>query len=509
MKKHAKLGIQVLLFLGILLFLTRFAPLLPFDGDDWRYIGGFRQPIPLWGAWNPTRILPEVLMPLGGSIAAFIVYPISKDYVGSLAFTESLIEAIFIFAMLYYFYKVLIKRFLLSEKLAVACEIICFLSFFLLFKKFNQSSYTGFWAADLACVFYYIVPGLLNILIVLYMLQFKFFNTDFNRFNNLRKGIFIFLLYFAIFSNTQLNIIIATFSFAKLVQIIYRKVKGYEGNLLKDSWLYLLILIFWILTVIFDLNGQRAQDVSSSNKGTFLHNLGMTVKQFIYFIKQQNTFILILSLLIIMVTLIMIAVVNNNLKLSRDFLKVISCMIFCSLTSLMYLLLAYTKAGSSYAGRPDSMWAVTTFFILALNFSIAYCVMTIKWIKPFLPLGIIIGAVFSFNTNERPIYAANTMHDPVTIKRIDNYIINQIVAADSQGKARVIVKVPLEDKNASSKVTTSNWPHPYNMAVWMQNTLYSHRIIRTRIHVIFKPDSKVNEEFYENASEQQAFFPPE
>ena len=44
MKKHAKLGIQVLLFLGILLFLTRFAPLLPFDGDEWRYIGGFRQP---------------------------------------------------------------------------------------------------------------------------------------------------------------------------------------------------------------------------------------------------------------------------------------------------------------------------------------------------------------------------------------------------------------------------------------------------------------------------------
>lgn len=127
----------------------------------------------------------------------------------------------------------------------------------------------------------------------------------------------------------------------------------------------------------------------------------------------------------------------------------------------------------------------------------------------FIPLICVVIAIFSFNVNERLVYAANADHDPITIKKIDNYIINQIITADRKGKASVVVKVPRESEDATLEVTTSNWPHPYNMAVWLQNTLYSHHIIRTRMRIVFKPDSKVNKQFYENTSEQQPFFPPE
>ena len=509
MKKNFYLiGGQLLLFLCILLVLTQLFPLLPFDGDDWRYLGGMRQPIPLWGAWNPTRVMPEVLMPTGGAIAAFLIYPITGDYVGALTFVESFIEAIFIFAMLYAFYKVSIKRFKLSKWAALACEVLFFMSFFFVFKKFNQPSYSGFWAADLTCVFYYIIPGLLNLTLVLYMMQEESFMQYFKSLNNKKKGFFLLLVYFAIFSNTQLNIIIASFCSVKLLEIFYKAIRVRKfNNIVTCSWLYATILVFWILTVIFDLNGKRAKYVSSANEGSFLINFIKTWQQFINFIKEQNIFIIGI-LIFVLISSLVIATIQWK-KLSLDYVKLIGYVFFCFLCSLVYLLLAYTKAGSSYAGRPDAMWAVISLFLLGVNLAVVFYIKMYAALTTFIPLICVVIAIFSFNVNERLVYAANADHDPITIKKIDNYIINQIITADRKGKASVVVKVPRESEDATPEVTTSNWPHPYNMAVWLQNTLYSHHIIRTRMRIVFKPDSKVNKQFYENTSEQQPFFPPE
>ncbi|MBC6910552.1 hypothetical protein DT304_04555, partial [Lactobacillus reuteri] len=75
MKKRIFL-INFVIFIFIYVYLTQISPIVPFDGDDWRYIGALRIPLPMWGVWNPTRVLPETLMSVGGYIAAFIVYPI-------------------------------------------------------------------------------------------------------------------------------------------------------------------------------------------------------------------------------------------------------------------------------------------------------------------------------------------------------------------------------------------------------------------------------------------------
>ena len=49
---------------GILyLWFARVKPLVPYDGDDWLYLSYARKAVPLWGDWNPARVLPEVLMP--------------------------------------------------------------------------------------------------------------------------------------------------------------------------------------------------------------------------------------------------------------------------------------------------------------------------------------------------------------------------------------------------------------------------------------------------------------
>ena len=76
--------------------------------------------------------------------------------------------------------------------------------------------------------------------------------------------------------------------------------------------------------------------------------------------------------------------------------------------------------------------------------------------------------------------------------------------ADNEGEKSVIVKVPYNKGVVKATEPTSNWPQPYYTSTWLQNTLYSHNIIRARIKITFKPDRSVNRKFPENPWNQQA-----
>ena len=77
-------------------------------------------------------------------------------------------------------------------------------------------------------------------------------------------------------------------------------------------------------------------------------------------------------------------------------------------------------------------------------------------------------------------------------------IIKQVIDGDLSGKEVVEVHVPNEHSD-------SNWPHPYNMSDWLQNTLYAHKVIRRRMKIIVVPDNSVNELFYYDISDMEKF----
>lgn len=61
-----------------------------------------------------------------------------------------------------------------------------------------------------------------------------------------------------------------------------------------------------------------------------------------------------------------------------------------------------------------------------------------------MPLLLTLFFVISFNLNWQKISVGVDNHAPQTQRAIDNYIINQIVRADRNGKSSVIVKVPFK-----------------------------------------------------------------
>lgn len=90
-----------MLFLLLVLFFTKITPLVVFDSDDWLYVSYRRMPVPIWGHWNPSRVLPELLMPFVSSLGALVLYPLTGDYMGALtlvfAVTVSLVIVVYIY----------------------------------------------------------------------------------------------------------------------------------------------------------------------------------------------------------------------------------------------------------------------------------------------------------------------------------------------------------------------------------------------------------------------------
>ena len=88
------------LFVFLFVFFSRIHPVLLLDGDDWSYIAFAREALPAVGAWNPARVLPEILMPAVGAVAAHLVTPLLGDYLKAITVTYAFVIALVILVYL-------------------------------------------------------------------------------------------------------------------------------------------------------------------------------------------------------------------------------------------------------------------------------------------------------------------------------------------------------------------------------------------------------------------------
>ncbi len=443
-----------------------------------------RKPYPIWGVFNPIKVLPEVLEPFGGYIAAFLVYPFLGDYVRSISIVQSCIVSLFILAFCVSFTCFLVRRMKMTRFQAIVAELLFLLSFFIVYKHYGGESYYGFWASDLNSYFNYIIPGLLNASIVLWMAQMPDFMESYLRLSSYKKGMFILGVYFAIFSSIQLSIILAGYCswiiIKKGIGQILETHKFSFAWIVKEMWLYFVIEILWFISLLFESQGRRA---GMLNSDTFFPDKAIvqTLNQLMQLAKQVNRFFLVTMMLVFLVTLFVLCREKN-----RDIqCQCIGHLYLICLTTL-YLVLLYAKTGGAYAVRPDATWAILFYVLLLFQVCIAILMARFQSVRCLMPLILVMVSLTAANQNYRYMYGGR---DYETCKAIDEYIIGQIVAADEAGLDIVEVKVPKENNE-------TNWPHPYNMAGWLQNTLYSHHIIKTRIKIVFVPDDSVNDMFY-------------
>lgn len=493
--------LNICIFLILLIFFTKICPVIPFDGDDWYFNGSIRLPFPIWRVFNPIKVLPEVLEPIGGYIGAYIVYPITKDYIGAISITQAIIISLFIVMLFYNFYDFVRNKYNKNEMESLLFEVIFAIFFFFIFKKSGGKSYYGFWATDLNCYFNYIIPGALNATMILIMAKYDNFTGEFKKWNYYKKGMFLVGIYFSIFSSIQLSIILAGYCSWIIIRNLYRNFNKRENKniiqIIKETGLlYFIIELLWLISLLFEQSGNRAA-VISRERWIVKQNVVEVAKNFLSLYKQTNKIFMAMVFFLIVILLVEMIKKRKALIKNNIFALFIENIYIFTIT-FVYLFILYMKAGANYANRPDATWAIIFYIVLYSNIYLIVASDYIVHLKMIIPLIIILLCIMTINMNYR---FEQSVFDFNTAKSIDETIINQILEADKAGKSYVEVQVP-EYKN-----NESNWPQPYNMAIWMQNTLYSHNIIKNRMKIIFVKNAEMYKKFYNtNETNNESYY---
>jgi hypothetical protein len=467
----------ICVFAFFYVFFTKIHALVLFDTDDWVYASFYRQAIPIWKNWNPSRILPETFMPISTTLAVVLIFPICNNFIQATTIMYAIIVSLFIAIYVYYFMKLLKTIYNLPLYNNILITIIFLLFHFLIFRKNSTYNKYLFFAENVTCYFYYIIPALLNCTLVMY-LMIKRIKKE-----NLSKNSFIILLiYLAIFSNLFHSIILATYIASILLLEIIKKIKNKTKikDFIKTNLGNIVILITWGISQIFELNGGR----SSGYNSAFIPNFIQTLKSLFNTMKNCNKYFIVLSAIILIFSIILL--------IKDKKIKNIICynIIFSGAFTLIYLILVCSKVAPVYITRPDIIFGAVFFGFLLVFLGLGYISKRYPKIINICPLLIFI-IYFEINTFGNTFCESNQAPSATSEQciAIDNYIINQIIEADNQGLTEANIKVP-----KFNYFTNDNWP----IATYSQGysyTLYEYGFIKNKITITYTVDESLNDFF--------------
>ena len=167
-KKLLRLAFWVCVFTWCMVFFYRIKPLIPYDLDDWTYIAHRRLAVPVWRLWNPSKVLPELLLPFCSEVGVHLIMPFLKDYLHSLSFSYALFTGAFICVYLILMERMLREMFKLSRFQAYLLSVFYLVLHFWLLRTSEDRNNHMLFAKNLNCFFNYVIPNVLNASLVLY-----------------------------------------------------------------------------------------------------------------------------------------------------------------------------------------------------------------------------------------------------------------------------------------------------------------------------------------------------
>ena len=250
-----------MIFLILLTFFLKIRPPIVHNGDDWAYISFQRPAMPVWHEWNPSRVLPECLLPLCAHFAVTFVMPLCHDYIWSITIVCCVVLCAIITLYLCLFGGLLRRE----MKLSAECTALCVLLLLIVhFRSWMSPWIPGehlFHSVDLNNYFYYTIPVLVNACLVILFEQKREMVESFGKNEKMtEKGLLLLMIYFAVFSNMYGNCVLAIYSgicFLENIWTGWKSSRSIKAVLQKVS-VYVLVLFLWCVCAIFEINGGRA-----------------------------------------------------------------------------------------------------------------------------------------------------------------------------------------------------------------------------------------------------------
>lgn len=471
-KKEKQNIIIVNIVIGLILlwFFTKSCPIVPYDADDWIYLGKIRIPLPIWKGWNPSKVLPEVMMPLCGYVGAYIIYPLIGDYILSITITAAIVLTSFILGLCICFMWFMHRRFKFSINLSLVFEIFFLISNYVIFRNRGTSIYM-FFAENMNCIFNYTVPGIVNGITVLYMMSYENFSEAYHEFSALKKTLFVVLIYMAVFSNIFHSETTAIYCGVILLNGLLKEIKEkrwkFKGYINKYK-IYLSILSVWLCALLFEMSGGRAEVISSGEKLDII----LSLKQLLAMIQALAVpFKVVFGLAICGV---LFCVVYKN-KVSQNVQNL--CILLLVNASLVTIYVIILGAAAHYVSRVEASWNIWFYVILITMIGVASFVSYVPKTKVFMIPALLVWLALAIYPDGK--YKISTLGntDYATCVNTGKYVMEQIVEADQNGEKAVEVHAPIY---TDAKL---EWAFKGNFAYVVMETLYNHGMIKNKLDV--------------------------
>lgn len=421
------------LFFVLFIFFYIAHPLTIFDSDDWLYLYSERVAIPIIHGWNPGKVLPEFIMPLMAFLASYVVYPISGNFVDSLALVFGLLLCIVLLVYFYYAYRVLIYKTNIDKTKALFILTIFVIFHFLAYKIDDYNNEHVFYSNDVTCIFHYTIPTLLNFILVFYFILNDDLK-DINSYSVLKKSVLLLLVYLAVFSCMFGSQVIAIYSTYILLKelIDYLKKKDVFIKRVIANYPHFLIIFMWFAFALFELTGERADVVGATlSYKTFISCLNRFIDKYTHL----NRYVLIMLGISIILGIILC------IKRNKNYIGLLIEILVIFILSSLYLLLLNTKLNGGYL-RSDTYIVTSIIIFIFICFTLATFIKDYEKVFVLVPL-IILVLFAEFNVrNDRIFKDSNQLGDSKLAKAIDNYIIESVDEAIKRGSDSLDLYLP-------------------------------------------------------------------
>ena len=458
------------LFAFMLYLYVHVMPVVAWNDDDWTYLSQFRDMFPSLTRWNPARILPEVLHPLVGWAAA-VLYALCGDYVASLVWSHALLLATGVTALGTALYLGL-RGVLRDAPLALfATAFFMALSFSLLKSRAAENIFL-FHSDSLTLSTFYVLPNLINSVVVCGILFAHAAGTRLCRPDSLRAGCCVLLLFLAQFSMTFSSALAATVAGWVLLRRLWlrpeaslpAKITAYARAGTFFDALLAATIAFWVFAAVLDMCGGRFSRIQHTHwdfAGAWQALAGVFA--------QINPATFVLVLVVVVAACIHFArKILGGLWNEEDgrFFEMISICLLSALTLLCLDLLISART-LILTGRISVVYNAVFCALLAVTLCASYLLRDMPYLKLVAPL--LLALLFVECTNSEKPWARQ---NPVEHAIVGNWI-QDVRTAQERGETRVTITVP-----------KTEWPHPKErFGTSLSQTLFAHGVTTRRMDI--------------------------
>jgi hypothetical protein len=459
----------------------RLYPCVPWNCDDWTYLGLFHSILPSTARWNPARVFQEFFMPLAGYFAAYVVRPLcGLGYLEALTLTCSGLAATAWFSL-----SVLVYRFFLSvgqDRVPALCGLLLFTAGFFLANALRLPLVITDPIPN--TLFTYDLPNILNAGLALALCRAilntgdtgkedgRLFATPLSmagaRQHATALACGLLIAYFTQFSMTISSAISAIPAGSLLLFRLIRHVRNADnkapGAVMRQcAFLDLfcgVLVAFWFIAACYDLHGGRFASLSLSPQ-PFSAILAMHYRALYTCIPPW------LWLTLLLLIMVNAAILAHDGKRGENRPGNVALLTFLGVMGLSFVLLLTLNILIFYVtnigldNRFFFGWAFYFYITLVVNALFLH-----KRFPPalvgLLPLPVLLlsNATLADPWMPRPMFYAEPR------KAVVQAWLDDIVEADRAGEAEVVIRTPTEE-----------WPHPKDyLGDRLARTLYHHGI---------------------------------